>query len=861
MRHLFGGSPSDYAMEKVGSQLLLRPAAVGTVWDAATGGAQLTDLTDLTGAPVTAVTADSDGAVAFYGPDGVTSLYVDFAYGRRYTMTAVGIGDVLDDFIGQAGRPHGWLQLDGDGGIPAGLLRSSVDWVIATTAPYNAKGDGATDDTAALQAAVDAAAAARTTLYIPAGTYLVSEPILLPAGEGYALAGSGWGTSLKLADGANCFVLAMEGEDTRVIIRDMKIDGNCTGQSTTGSSGGIYGAGAVACRFDNIHFVACRDDGLYLGPQTSGAFGHNNRVIGCLFDQSMASTGPGRGIHMDANDENQIVFCDFEFLGGSGGTGFGTAVCILDRAGTQFIDICNFVGGATNNTKGIRIQDASSTKISDCNFDGTAGDSIFIAGTLNLIVDNTIFSPGEVGTAGQASGIHLEYAASRNLIQGNSIVSSPVNGRSRSLIREEAAGPAGQNQITGNILTVKGTLAVGVTELAAPGTVFARNLGAPSTLLADQPGCYMRPDWGGFWRTARDAAKAGTGKATIAVVGGSSTAGFYTSNFTTGNWPALLAASLQAAYGDGGSGYRSAMFSANGIAGQDPAAITAWTTAGSLVAQSGTWTTGGFQAGPGWGYTYSPTNGAHLTFTVRGTTATVYTLGADGNRASWAYSVDGGAETTVTDSATTGLAVLTRTITGLTPGTHTIRIRHTGTTGQYLAVLGVAAENTSGVVVNNFGRKSGTADIYTQALRVGWNGGSNSPADLLIYAISPDDIINGTDADTWASTVRQHLANVRDSGTLTGATDLILVFPHIGTADAANYRAQDYVDRAHSLAVAHDAALINLWALGRNSWNYWNSLGHWANPASPGAAGTDGLHLSNAGHTYIAGLLNNLLQS
>lgn len=485
MRHTFGGSPADFAVERIGNQLIVRPSAVGTVWDSLTGGSQITDLTSIAGAPITEVTADGDGAVTFMGPDGVTIVYVDFGFARRFALTAVDIGEVLTDFISQGGEPGGWLQLDGTGAIDPSQLPHTVDWIIATAAPYSAVGNGATDATAALQAAVDAAAAARTTLYIPAGTYLVSEPILLPAGEGYALTGSGWGTSVKLADGADCFVFAMQGEDTRVIIRDMMIDGNCYGQSTAGTSGGIDASGAVACRFDNLHFIACRDDGLYLAGQSGGAFGHNNRVIGCLFDQSMTSTGPGRGIQLNSSDENQILGCDFEFLGGSGGTGFETAVCILDRAGTQFITACNFVGGATNNTKGVRIQDASSTKITACNFDGTAGDSIFIAGEGNSIVGNTIFSPGEVGTVGQASGIHLEYAAARNLIQGNTIVSSPTNGRTRSLIREEAAGPAEKNKITGNVLTTKGTLAVSVAEIAAPGTIFQDNLGTANNVKAD----------------------------------------------------------------------------------------------------------------------------------------------------------------------------------------------------------------------------------------------------------------------------------------------------------------------------------------------------------------------------------------
>ena len=478
MRHVFGGSPADFAMEKVGNQLLLRPAVTGTVWDARTGGTQLTDLTDLTGTPITTVTADTDGAVAFFGPDGVTNCFVDFSYGRRYALTAIDTGATLATFMASAGVANGLATLDGNGHVPDTQLRKVLDWAIATDPAYGAVGNGVADDTAALQAAVNAAAAAQKTLYIPAGTYLVSTPISIPAGQGMAIVGSGWGTSIKLKNASNCFIFAMTGGDTRVTMRNMTLDGNCTGQGTTGTSGGIDGSGAVACSFENIHFIACRDDGLYLGPQTGGAFGHNNRVIGCLFDQSMTSTGPGRGIQMLSNDENQVIACDFEFLGGSGGSGYSTAVAILDRAGTQFIIACNFVGGATNNCKGVRIQDSSSTKITACNFDGTAGDSIFIAGEQNNIVGNTIFSPGEVGTAGQASGIHLEYAAAHNLIQGNTVVSSPTNGRTRSLIREEAMGPAGNNQITGNNLVTKGTLSVGVLDLNAPGTLVRGNLGA-----------------------------------------------------------------------------------------------------------------------------------------------------------------------------------------------------------------------------------------------------------------------------------------------------------------------------------------------------------------------------------------------
>ncbi|WP_240981063.1 right-handed parallel beta-helix repeat-containing protein [Streptomyces sp. N502] len=361
---------------------------------------------------------------------------------------------------------------------------TSLDWLVVTDPVFGAAGDGVRDDTASIQAAIDAATTVPGgTVYIPRGTYMLSQPLLLPAGEAPTIVGSGWTSVLKLAIGADCYAIEMSGADTRVAIKDLTIDGNESGQ--TAASGGIYGAGAVACRIDNVHFIACRDDALYLGPQTGGAFGHNNRIFGCLFDQSMGSEGPGRGIHCDSNDENQIVACDFEFLGGSGGTTFETAVCILDRAGTQFIDACNFVGGADNNTKGIRIQDASATKINGCNFDGTAGDSIFIVGTGNVITGCTIFSPGEVGSlTGQVSGIHLEFGTRDNLIVGNSIASSTTAGKTRSLIREEATGDAGPNLIVGNTLITKGALAVGTVEIDGAGTVFTHNLGAGTATIA-----------------------------------------------------------------------------------------------------------------------------------------------------------------------------------------------------------------------------------------------------------------------------------------------------------------------------------------------------------------------------------------
>ena len=87
-RYLYAATPADYVVNATTG--LPVPNAVVTVWNARTGGSQVTDLQTLAGGTITQVTADSQGYIAFYGPDNMTDLLWIYAgSGPRLAVRAV----------------------------------------------------------------------------------------------------------------------------------------------------------------------------------------------------------------------------------------------------------------------------------------------------------------------------------------------------------------------------------------------------------------------------------------------------------------------------------------------------------------------------------------------------------------------------------------------------------------------------------------------------------------------------------------------------------------------------------------------------------------------------------------------------
>ena len=426
-----------------------------------------------------------DGLNNLLGFFGVTPTGQQTVTGERTTGEALtslltgldGLGLINDT---STAGPAVVETVNGFGGPDVNLAAADVgvgEVVVAAADSRNGAGADftctGTNDHLVIQQAIDLVDSGtnKGVVRLLDGTFHLGATLSFPDGVGLNLLGSGWGTVLKLSNAANTWAITFSGPETRCRIADLTIDGNLSGQ-TGDPSGGIWAVGAVECMFERIHFTACLTSGLVLGPQTGGAFGHNNVVLNCLFDNSTDSTEEGNAISFASSDENLVIGCDFQFLGGSG----TSMAAIYDAAGTQTILGCNFVGGA-NDQPAIRVQDASATKILSCNFDGVSGDAIFLAATNCVVQGNSIFGVGLLGAAGTFSGIHLEFGATGNLISGNSVSSSPNNGDSRSLIREESVGGSGNNAVVGNMLITQGTLTVGALDLNAPGTLVRSNKG------------------------------------------------------------------------------------------------------------------------------------------------------------------------------------------------------------------------------------------------------------------------------------------------------------------------------------------------------------------------------------------------
>lgn len=422
---------------------------------------------------------------------------------------------------------------------------------------------------------------------------------------------------------------------------------------------------------------------------------------------------------------------------------------------------------------------------------------------------------------------------------------SPLNGQYAGVEMNESV--ANEVFFDNLFLGVLGTLAWSLTQPATPQADLV------SSVI--KPGIYIPPGWGANLK----AKLASKGK--IAVVGDSVSRGYYASNLDTTSWPGLLKSRLQTAYGDGGSGWKGAVDSPTwATAASIPAAAqTAYGANGCYWTITGTWSNYSSNAfGIGGASIKTTAAGATAQITVKGSTIKIFTIG--GNSA-WQYQIDGGTVTAGTIGSYQ--TVNATTITGLSAGTHTVKILYNGNgSTDTLYLNGVSGENASGIVVDNFsvyGSGSGLVN-NTDGLTGGLGmGGNLYPSDLVIYGMGLNDAGNNLAPQTFLSNVERYIAGVRDGGTANGNVDLMFVIQHAGKYDDTNRLMAQYASGLRGLADNYQAAIVNVWSLYKNSYNAFNTLNGWANATSPGTAGSDAVHLSDAGNTLVYNAVNSVI--
>ena len=270
---------------------------------------------------------------------------------------------------------------------------------VRSVRAFGAKGDGKTDDTAAIQAAIDDLPEAGGAVRVPSGTYLVNRLVLR---SGTTFLGSGQATVLEALPEAMCVITFAEGEQTGIRIADMVIDGGYA-EDRKDQGIGLFATKPSVVVDLSVERVRFRN--------------HQNNAI-------QIGRGPGEKHH-------DLLFRDIDIrkTGLDYGSGF-----LFHSGSNIWIDrtVIMNVGGKRNDGRSHGIwtkykSEITNFRVTNCHIEGSGSCNIFLGDTHDVrIVNNSIRAATRGG--GTASGIQANCAYAGRmrglLISGNEIVDS-----------------------------------------------------------------------------------------------------------------------------------------------------------------------------------------------------------------------------------------------------------------------------------------------------------------------------------------------------------------------------------------------------------------------------------------------------
>jgi hypothetical protein len=248
---------------------------------------------------------------------------------------------------------------------------------------YGAVGDGVTDDTTAIQAALNAALTGGI-IFFPAGTYIITASLLFPGNiKIFGSGDSDSGTVIKVKTGTALTTPVLCSADWYnntatcgypVHIADIAIDGN---SATSGASAHGFVAMNFWSSFDNIFVNNVSGDGFLFSAQSRNGTHISNTCVEAKIRRVQVRTSGGDGIHIKDNGSG-LNSCTDGWL----------ADCIVTSAGAKGINVemgpgwhisGNHVYGTV--TDAISVNKCYATRVHGNYIDGFgSGSSTYIAG-------------------------------------------------------------------------------------------------------------------------------------------------------------------------------------------------------------------------------------------------------------------------------------------------------------------------------------------------------------------------------------------------------------------------------------------------------------------------------------------------
>ena len=358
---------------------------------------------------------------------------------------------------------------------------------------YGVVADGVTDDTTALQAALNAAAG--RWLLIPRGTYLITAALTISTDT--QVSGDGWGTVIKVGGAAHttASVTAFSAASkARVIIESLRIVGPEDGTMTTANSAdagrGVFLDAVTDFVIRDVHISRFNIQGIYMGACVRGkvtgctvleiysgngisvdglasdiviadntlatiadcAIGvHNGALRTVVASNVISDTNFGRGVDIYGAPETLVKGNAFKNVGGSGAAGHG--VLIYPGLGGTLPHRCVVIGNS----------------FIDCTNSGVLVDA-------TTAIYDTVIAGNLIQSCG-GEGIHIARAAQRTTISGNSCTDN--TGAGVYLEEVGAQVPTG-GVVTGNTLSGNATYGCRATA-SANGFALAGNSLAGNT--------------------------------------------------------------------------------------------------------------------------------------------------------------------------------------------------------------------------------------------------------------------------------------------------------------------------------------------------------------------------------------------